>query len=120
MTVRGLSLSGAALAYAKANVAVFPLRAKSKAPYGRTVGLHMASRDPALTASRWAGAAQLPLKPIEVLREERIGGRQLFSEFMTRRFDPAIQFHDLRPELAGEPGPLEPADAVLAGDGAAE
>lgn len=76
MTVRGLSLSGAALAYAKANVAVFPLRAKSKAPYGRTVGLHMASRDPALTASRWAGAAQLPLKPIEVLREDaRKGGR---------------------------------------------
>lgn len=28
---------------------------------------------------------------IEVLREERIGGRQLFSEFMTRRFDPAMR-----------------------------
>ena len=28
---------------------------------------------------------------IQVLREERIGGRQLFSEFMTRRFDPAMR-----------------------------
>ncbi len=28
---------------------------------------------------------------IEVLREERIGGRQLFAEFMTRRFDPAMR-----------------------------
>jgi uncharacterized membrane-anchored protein len=28
---------------------------------------------------------------IRVLREERIGGRQLFSEFMMRRFDPAMR-----------------------------
>jgi uncharacterized membrane-anchored protein len=28
---------------------------------------------------------------IHVLREERIGGRQLFSEFMMRRFDPAMR-----------------------------
>jgi uncharacterized membrane-anchored protein len=28
---------------------------------------------------------------IEVLREERIGGRQLFAEFMDRRFDPAMR-----------------------------
>ncbi|MBP7243221.1 DUF3422 family protein [Amaricoccus sp.] len=28
---------------------------------------------------------------IEVLREERIGGRQLLGEFMTRRFDPAMR-----------------------------
>ena len=28
---------------------------------------------------------------IAVLREERIGGRQLFAEFMTRRFDPAMR-----------------------------
>ncbi len=28
---------------------------------------------------------------IEVLREERIGGRQTFSEFMTRRFEPAMR-----------------------------
>ncbi len=28
---------------------------------------------------------------ILVLREERIGGRQLFGEFMTRRFDPAMR-----------------------------
>jgi uncharacterized membrane-anchored protein len=28
---------------------------------------------------------------IEVLREVRIGGRQLFAEFMTRRFDPAMR-----------------------------
>jgi uncharacterized membrane-anchored protein len=28
---------------------------------------------------------------IEVLREQRIGGRQLFAEFMTRRFDPAMR-----------------------------
>ena len=26
-----------------------------------------------------------------MLREERIGGRQLFAEFMTRRFDPAMR-----------------------------
>lgn len=28
---------------------------------------------------------------IAVLREERIGGRQIFAEFMTRRFDPAMR-----------------------------
>ena len=28
---------------------------------------------------------------IQVLREQRIGGRQLFGEFMTRRFDPAMR-----------------------------
>ncbi len=28
---------------------------------------------------------------IEVLREERFGGRQMFSEFMKRRFDPAMR-----------------------------
>ena len=28
---------------------------------------------------------------IDALREERIGGRQLFGEFMTRRFDPAMR-----------------------------
>jgi len=28
---------------------------------------------------------------IQVLREERIGGRQLFAEFMMRRFDPAMR-----------------------------
>lgn len=28
---------------------------------------------------------------IAVLREQRIGGRQLFAEFMTRRFDPAMR-----------------------------
>ena len=28
---------------------------------------------------------------IESLREERVGGRQLFSEFMSRRFDPAMR-----------------------------
>ena len=28
---------------------------------------------------------------IQVLREERIGGRQLFGEFMMRRFDPAMR-----------------------------
>ena len=28
---------------------------------------------------------------IQVLREERVGGRQLFSEFMTRRYDPAMR-----------------------------
>jgi len=28
---------------------------------------------------------------IEVLREERFGGRQTFAEFMTRRFDPAMR-----------------------------
>ena len=28
---------------------------------------------------------------IQVLREERVGGRQLFAEFMTRRFEPAMR-----------------------------
>ncbi|MFO1107468.1 MAG: DUF3422 domain-containing protein [Amaricoccus sp.] len=28
---------------------------------------------------------------VAVLREERIGGRQIFAEFMTRRFDPAMR-----------------------------
>ena len=37
-----------------------------------------------------------------------------------RVLDPPVEFHRLRPELAGQPGPLEPPDAVLAGDGAAE
>jgi len=33
----------------------------------------------------------LVLQRIEVLREERFGGRQTFKEFMTRRFDPAMR-----------------------------
>ena len=39
-----------------------------------------------------AGAYEaIVVQRIEVLREERIGGRQLFTEFMTRRFDPAMR-----------------------------
>ncbi|HRO12958.1 DUF3422 family protein, partial [Amaricoccus sp.] len=39
-----------------------------------------------------AGAYETIVKQrIDVLREERIGGRQLFSEFMVRRFDPAMR-----------------------------
>ena len=34
--------------------------------------------------------------------------------------DPLVELHRLGPELARQPGPFQPADAVLAGDGAAE
>lgn len=72
-----MSLAAAAHTYASAGIAVFPLRARSKAPYGRTTGLHMASSDAALTAARWDGRARLPLKPIEELRAAaRKGGRE--------------------------------------------
>ena len=41
------------------------------------------------------GAAEayetIVMQRIQVLREERIGGRQLFAEFMIRRFDPAMR-----------------------------
>ena len=39
---------------------------------------------------------------IQVLREERIGGRQLFGEFMTRRFDPAMRTCRSAKERLGE------------------
>jgi uncharacterized membrane-anchored protein len=35
--------------------------------------------------------AAIVAQRIQVLREERIGGRQLFAEFMMRRFDPAMR-----------------------------
>ncbi|HET9069206.1 MAG TPA: DUF3422 family protein, partial [Amaricoccus sp.] len=39
-----------------------------------------------------AGAYEtIVMQRIGVLREERIGGRQLFEEFMIRRFDPAMR-----------------------------
>ena len=39
-----------------------------------------------------AGAYEtIVMQRIQVLREERIGGRQLFEEFMIRRFDPAMR-----------------------------
>ncbi len=39
-----------------------------------------------------AGAYEtIVMQRIKVLREERIGGRQLFEEFMIRRFDPAMR-----------------------------
>lgn len=53
----------AAVRYAGLGIAVFPLRPRMKAPYGRTTGLKMASADPALAIERWTGRAQLPLKP---------------------------------------------------------
>ncbi len=70
------ALAAAALAYAASGVAVFPLRPRMKMPYGRTVGLHMASADVEVTRARWAGEARLPLKPIEELRQaDRKAGR---------------------------------------------
>jgi uncharacterized membrane-anchored protein len=51
---------------------------------------HLAST----TAFRFgaAGAYEAIVNPrIQVLREQRIGGRQLLSEFMSRRFDPAMR-----------------------------
>lgn len=53
----------AALRYAALGIAVFPLRPRTKQPYGRTTGLKMASADVDLTRDRWAGRAVLPLKP---------------------------------------------------------
>jgi uncharacterized membrane-anchored protein len=51
---------------------------------------HLAST----TAFRF-GAAEayetIVTQRVQVLREERIGGRQLFGEFMMRRFDPAMR-----------------------------
>lgn len=38
-----------------------------------------------------AAYAAIVNQRIEVLREERFGGRQTFAEFMTRRFDPAMR-----------------------------
>lgn len=58
----------AAAQLAAMNIAVFPLRPRTKAPYGRTIGLHMASADVETARARWAGASVLPLQPIEVLR----------------------------------------------------
>ena len=46
------------------------------------------------TAFRFGAAeayAAIVYQRIEVLREERIGGRQLLGEFMMRRFDPAMR-----------------------------
>lgn len=46
------------------------------------------------TAFRFGAAgayATLVNERVAVLREERVGGRQLFSEFMVRRFDPAMR-----------------------------
>ncbi len=37
-----------------------------------------------------------------------------------RPLDPLVELHRLGPELARQPGPFQPADAVFAGDGAAE
>lgn len=53
----------AAVRYASLGIAVFPLQPRQKAPYGRTVGLHMAAADVALASARWAGLTALPLKP---------------------------------------------------------
>lgn len=60
----------AAVRYARLGIAVFPLRPRLKTPYGRTTGLKMASPDPDLAQSRWAGMVCLPLKPIEELRKK--------------------------------------------------
>lgn len=56
-------ISVAAVAFAKAGKAVFPLQPRQKKPYGRTPGLHGASADPEVVASWWAGSLALPLKP---------------------------------------------------------
>ncbi len=48
----------------------------------------------AATAFRFGAAAAykaIVAQRIESLREERVGGRQLFSEFMARRFEPAMR-----------------------------
>ena len=64
----------AALRYAGLGIAVFPLRPRTKQPYGRTVGLKMASCDVELTRDRWTGRARLPLKPDAESRSEVTAG----------------------------------------------
>lgn len=63
----------AAVRLAERGIAVFPLRPRTKAPYGRTIGLHMASADVRTARERWAGRWMLPLMPIERLREKNPG-----------------------------------------------
>ncbi|WP_336968306.1 bifunctional DNA primase/polymerase [Brevundimonas aurantiaca] len=63
----------AAVRLAERGIAVFPLRPRTKQPYGRTVGLHMASADVRTARERWAGRWMLPLQPIEKLREKNPG-----------------------------------------------
>lgn len=51
---------------------------------------------------------------IQVLREERLGGRQLLAEFMTRRFDPAMRTcRSARERLAELSGRAERAANLL-------
>lgn len=59
----------AAVRYAGLGIAVFPLRPRTKLPYGRTAWKVTAARDADLARERWAGRAYLPLKPIEELRK---------------------------------------------------
>lgn len=60
----------AALRYAALGIAVFPLRPKTKQPYGRTIGFKGAVADTDLAERRWSGRGALPLMPIEKLREK--------------------------------------------------
>lgn len=57
----------AALRYAELGIAVFPLRPRTKQPYGRTTGLKMASADMRTAEERWSGRWILPLQPLEAL-----------------------------------------------------
>lgn len=66
-------LMAAAVQLAERGIAVFPLRPRTKAPYGRTIGLHMASADVRTAQERWAGRWMLPLMPIERLRDKNPG-----------------------------------------------
>ncbi len=57
------------------------------------ISAHLESLN-ALNASRFTAAeaySAIVSQRIEVLREERVGGRQTFSEFMTRRYEPAMR-----------------------------
>lgn len=64
------STMDAAMRYAGLGIAVFPLRPKTKQPYGRTTGFKGASADDDLARRRWSGQGALPLMPIEKLREK--------------------------------------------------
>lgn len=72
--VRASPTMDAALRYAALGIAVFPLRPRTKQPYGRTVGLKMASADVDLVRDRWTGVARLPLKPDAESRREVTAG----------------------------------------------
>ena len=86
----------AAVRYAERGIAVFPLRPRTKQPYGRTEGLKMASADVRTARERWSGRWMLPLQPIEKLREKN---PKRSDEWLLRpvRVEMGRSFAEMRP-----------------------